>query len=291
MNAPRLSIVSVTFKAAAPAIAMLESAHDDGWMRSDGGPNAAGEVIVVDSGSGDGTAEALARRFPGLALIASPENIGFGRGSNLGAARARGEFLAFVNPDVVLPRGVLGALAAHLLEHPRAAIAGPAIRDAGGGRSIAAQRFPSLGLEMKRQWAGLLAPLGFSDRGDREPTARGPVDWVSGACLLIRREVFFRLGGFDPQFFLYYEETDLCLRARAAGYEVHHLPDLEVVHRQGASAALAVGTREQGRLQGPFRASRRYYFRKHHGRAVATLVEWVHGSRPWLRRFTGRAAR
>jgi N-acetylglucosaminyl-diphospho-decaprenol L-rhamnosyltransferase len=291
MSRPAVSLISVTYRSAEPATEMLRSVAADGWINADGSPTSRGEIIVVDSGSGDDTVSILRSRFAALNVQASEQNVGFGRGSNLGAAAASGDFLAFVNPDVLLPPGVLASLQQYLEGRPRVAIAGPAIVDGAGRPSIATQRFPSLPLELKRQWAGLLAPLGWSDRGDRAPCARGPVDWVSGACLVIRREVFEQLGGFDPTFFLYYEETDLCRRVIAAGHEVHHLPDLSVVHDQGACAKAADGQRHHGRLEGPFRASRRHYFRKHHGRAVATAVEWVHGVRSFCQGLRPRSSR
>ena len=199
------------------------------------------EVIVVDNASTDGSAEAIAEKYPQVRLIRRTDNLGFAGGNNLAAREARGEFLLLLNPDtVVLERAIEKVVA---FARGR--------RDAGivGGRTF----FPDGSLNYTSchgrptPWSLLCMGTGISTilRGSRlfDPESLGgwerdsvrEVDAVTGCFLLIRRPLWQELGGFDEQFFMYGEETDLCLRAWKAGHRSLICPDATLIHYGGKS--------------------------------------------------------
>jgi len=199
------------------------------------------ETIVVDNASRDGSPEAIVRRHPRVHVVSSPENLGFARATNRAARLAEGEHLLLLNPDTELRAGALqGALELARL-HPEAGIV--------GGRTL----FPDGSLNPSSCWGaptlwsllchatGLASLLRRNRFFDPESLGSWPrdsvrrVDIVSGCFLLIRRELWLALGGFDEAFFMYGEDADLCLRARAAGHACMITPAAELVHHGGAS--------------------------------------------------------
>lgn len=204
------------------------------------------ETIVVDNASADGSAEAVEAEFPGARLIRNAENLGFGPGNNIGMAAARGRFLLLINSDARLVDDSILRLLEELRERPRVGVAGPRIRFEDGKVQPSAHRFGSLRLLALEELGlyKLLSPerraellLGGYWGHDREREA----DWVLGACMLVRREVFERTGGFDPAIFLYGEEEEWCYRIRAAGFGILFSPVAEVFHVGHASAHLLLG--------------------------------------------------
>jgi N-acetylglucosaminyl-diphospho-decaprenol L-rhamnosyltransferase len=190
------------------------------------------QTIVVDTGSGDGSAEMVRREFPAVD-VHEMENKGYGAGANVAFAATAAEYVLVLNADTWLQPGAVAALADYLSVHPRAALAGPRIvdDDDDGLLERTARRFPTP-LELLLQETGLHALLNWR----REPSPR-QVDWVLGAALAIRREAFASVGGFDESYFMYGEEVDLCLRLRRAEWEVHYAPVATVVHVGAASTS------------------------------------------------------
>jgi GT2 family glycosyltransferase len=180
------------------------------------------EVIVVDNASSDGSADTVEASFPDLRLIRAGENLGFGAGNNLGAARARGRYLVFLNPDTVVCGRWLRKMLDVLDEDNEAGLVTPKILMADDSRLINAcgNRIHLTGLTLCR---GLKAPSQSFNSGEE-------VDAVSGAAFAIRRTLFDELGGFDEEMFLYVEDTDLSLRARLAGWRCIYTPDSRVRH-------------------------------------------------------------
>lgn len=241
-----------------------------------------GSVIVADCGSSDGTLEQV-REHGGDTTVLALENLGFAGGCNAALTRSSADAVLFLNPDAVLSPRSLGTLVRYLDEHPHAAAVGPQLCDANGALAVSAQRFPSLAGELRRTFdrVGRLLRIGRDD----EVATSGRVDWVPGACLLVRRRALQLVGWFDRRYFLYYEEVDWCRRARAAGLEVHVVRDALVAHVGGASVSEALGTRRHDEHH---ERSRRRYFRTHHGPLEAALVELLHGLRS---RLDGRRRR
>ena len=198
-----------------------------------------GEVVVVDNGSRDGSVRAAAAADPGLVVVPSGANLGYGSAANRGAAVATGEVLLVLNPDVVVAPDAPAVLAAALAASSRRGVVGPRIDTPAGARYPSPRTFPALGDALGHAFVGLVAPRNRWSRRykrlDAEPGA-GPVDWVSGSCVAVARPCFEALGGFDEAYFMYAEDVDLCWRARRAGFEVAYEPAARVVHVQGVSA-------------------------------------------------------
>jgi GT2 family glycosyltransferase len=216
-------------------------------------------VTVVDNDSPDNSVETI--EDLGVDIVRSPRNGGFSYGCNLGAARARAPFLLFLNPDARIELDDLQALIAALEDDPKAGLVGPKVFE-GGELAYSIRRFPrnrstfAQALFLHRLW-----PLAeWSDelvRDDGAYAQGGPVDWLSGACMLIRRDLFESLGGFDERFFLYCEDMDLCRRVWNSRHSVRYVSSAMVDHVGGASSGA-------GETQPILARSRVLYVRKHY---------------------------
>jgi N-acetylglucosaminyl-diphospho-decaprenol L-rhamnosyltransferase len=205
------------------------------------------ETLVVDNASTDGSPEMVAREFPSVRLIRGVENVGFGRANNDAMAAADGETFLLLNSDAYLRDDSLARLLVTLRERPTVGVVGPRLRFPDGRLQHSAQRFSSLGRLFVEE-LGLYKVLspgrradilldGYWDHGEERS-----VDWIVGACMLVRRKVFEQTGGFDPRFFLYGEEEEWCRRIRARGWSVLFSPAAEVVHVGHASAGQLLGS-------------------------------------------------
>ncbi len=222
------------------------------------------EMLVVDNASADGSAEAVKREFPEVRVIQSGRNAGFGAANNLAMAQARGELFLLVNSDAFLRSGCTKALMDCLERHPDAAVAGPRIVRPDGSLQISCYRFPSpLRALLENLFVASLFPnhpvLGDYRRWAHD--CEREVDWVIGACMLVRRKAFEEVGGFDERFFMYAEETDWQKRMRAVGWTVWFTPAGEAVHVGGGSGTTNARFNEQ------MFVSLDAYTLKHHGRA------------------------
>lgn len=199
------------------------------------------EVTVVDNASSDRSAEALVAVDATVRLVQTGTNLGYGTAANRGLAVSACEFVLVSNPDVVVHPGALAALVAAFDADPTLAIAGPTVLEPDGSRYPSARRFPSLVDAAGHALLGDLVPQNpFTRRyrmGYLDAEAMTDVDWVSGACFLARRRALEELGGFDESYFMYAEDTDLCWRARRAGWGVVYVPVAVVTHVQGISTA------------------------------------------------------
>lgn len=212
-------------------------------------------------------------RFPDVCLICSPTNEGFAKAVNRGAAVAHGQHLLCLNSDARLFPGALAALLAIVEVRPRAGAVGARVLNPDGTLQASHAAFPTLGRELL-----ILSGLGRLLHGPAYPSHRAeevaprPADYVSGACMLVRRAAFDEVGGFDERYFLYAEEVDLCYGLRAHRWEVWYQPAAQVVHRGGASSA------ERGReREAALYRSRIRFFRKHYGdRAAARLTACIY---------------
>jgi len=243
------------------------------------------EVIVVDNASGDGSPAMVRAEFPGVVLVESGGNLGFAAGNNLGLERATGTAVLLLNPDTVCPPASLARLYRFLLGKPGAAVAGPRLVDAGGRPTISGGSFP----RTRFHWAGLVDPRGIAgiDRRTFTPARNEPsrpVEYVMGACFLMSRRGLDEVGPLDERFFMYFEETDWCRRARDAGLEVWYCAETEITHLEGRAAEQAS---RFSILQ--FQKSYRLYVAKHQGRARVLLFRLAqaaeYGMKALLRRL------
>ena len=244
-------------------------------LAADPGRRATVETIVVDQASGDGTAAWLLAEHSDVRLVALPENVGFGAGNNRGAAVAEGRWLLLLNSDAFVRPGAIDELVRFGEARPDAGAVGPRLLWPDGRLQRSCRRFPTVfRLATEYLYLRKLAPRsralnGFYCGEFAHDTARR-VDWLTGACVLVRRELYERLGGFDEAFFLYSEEVDLLYRASQLGAETWYDPAAEVVHVWGGTAARvsALVLSEQAR-------SHVRYLDKHVSRAAARRARSV----------------
>jgi len=200
-----------------------------------------GEVVVVDNASSDGSLARLAACDLDAVLVPTGRNLGYGSGANAGVRRASGEILLVCNADLTVDVDAVSRLAACLRDEPDVAIVGPTVREPDGTRYPSARSFPDLSDAIGHAVMSLVWPDNpFTRRYRRSEETfetASEADWVSGACMAIRRIAFESVSGFDPAYFMYVEDLDLCWRVHRAGWRVLHLPAAEVTHLGGASTA------------------------------------------------------
>lgn len=193
------------------------------------------QVIVVDGGSYDGCGEMLTTSFPEVEFIQSPGNIGFGRSNNLGFSKATGEALLLLNPDTELRHGAVEVLLEHLQSFPDAGLIGARLLNSDGSLQLSSvHSLPTPwnvavdSERVRRRW--------WRKNGSPQEGATLEVEAVSGACMMMRSETFQRLGGFDPSYFMYAEDMDMCFRIRRSGLGIYHATQAQVLHHGGGSS-------------------------------------------------------
>lgn len=262
---PRLSIVIVNFNG---------RGHLENCLRSLAAhpPSPAHEVVVVDNASTDDSASSVAA-FPGVRLLRLPANVGFSAGNNAGIRATTGELVLLLNNDTIVPEGAIDALVARLDAHPEAAIAGPRLVDDRGEPELSfGPMISPLGELRQKLVTGLHARgVALASRRVRRVTSREQaVDWVSGACLLVRRTIAERVGLLDERFFLYTEDVDFCASVRAAGWRVLFTPVAQIVHLRGRSRATA-----PRQMNIAYRRSQLAFYEKHHPRWAGLLRAYL----------------
>jgi GT2 family glycosyltransferase len=243
-------------------------------------PARLGRILVVDNASTDGSVDAVRRQRPDVMVVALDRNAGFAAANNVALRRATAPLVLLLNPDTAVPAGSLDALADRL-DATGAVAAGPRLVDRAGRPEVSFGPMLSPLAEVRQLWRGRLA-------ASRWPPARRvvarlvarerDVDWVSGACLLVRREAVLAAGLFDERYFMYEEDVDLCAALRARGGRILFTPHAQVIHFRGGSARLSGG------------ASRRHYDRSHLAFYEKHAPGWAPVLRAWLR-MRGRSIR
>jgi N-acetylglucosaminyl-diphospho-decaprenol L-rhamnosyltransferase len=259
---PSVAVVIVSFNARDDLVRCLDSLE-----RCVGVPF---EVVVVDNASTDGSDDAARDRGGLVQLVANPTNTGFARACNQGTAASRAARVLFLNPDAEVTAGAVEALAARLDSGRDVGAVGPLTRHQDGTIQV------STGHDLTPigEWRQRRLVRGVRRRDSRalqvaekRHTREQEVDWVSGSCLMARREALEAVGGFDEGFFLFEEDADLCRRLRAAGWRVVFTPAAEVRHRLGQSMAQAPAV---ARLA--YHESHLLYYRKHNSLAARLLL-------------------
>ena len=259
---PRLSVVIVTYNS---------RAHIDRCLGSlvEHPPATDHEIVVVDNASTDGTAGDTRQRWTGIRVVDAGANLGFARANNLGIQQTRGGLILLLNPDTIVPAGAIDRLIAALDARPDAAIAGPRLVN-GDGRaelSFGAMLTPLAELWRKALGRGgerrLRAVTTYVEWLTRRPR---DVDWVSGACMLVRRADAEAAGLMDERYFMYVEDVDFCAAVRARGRKVLFAPAAEIVHFRGQSRLAAAVATEHA-----YRRSQIAFYEKHHPRWVRAL--------------------
>lgn len=270
-------------------------------------PGRALEAVVVDNDSRDGTDAMLRDRHPEVTFVPLGRNLGFAGAMNEGLPRLRGRWVVWLNPDCEMAPGSLDLLIAHLESHPRTGAVGPTLVYPDGRPQPSAQAYPGLarfvyhflGLRALARVPGVarvarrLLPGGMvrSYLEALEPaTAPRTVDWISGACIVVRREASDRVGMLDDGYFMYCEDLDWCHRLRDTGWDIQHVPGARVVHHVGGSGPGNPVT------QYHYYASLLRYFRRYRARGYAwarpalTILFALRGTGRELARLAGGRA-
>ncbi len=251
---PSIAAVLVTYESAADLPSCLESL-------AKAAPPSGVEVVVVDNASRDDSAEVA--RALGVKVIENPTNQGYARAVNAGVAATAGQWLLVLNPDTRLAPESLSRLLATAQTDPRIGCLGPDLHNPDGTEYPTGRRFPSLVVGALHALLGPVWPGNPATRryhmaeADRSVPLR--VDWVSGSCMLLRRDAFEAVDGFDGGYFMYFEDMDLCLRLARAGWRVVFDPGAEVVHVGGNSTRKA----PYRKVINHHRSTLRFYFRRY----------------------------
>jgi N-acetylglucosaminyl-diphospho-decaprenol L-rhamnosyltransferase len=275
-----IAVVIVTYKCAALTIESLRSVAAE--------RSAAGflvRAVVVDNASGDASSIAEAIEANGwrswVTLVAAAKNGGFAYGNNLGIARACEEqvpsYIYLLNPDAQVRHGAIESLARFLESHPEVGIAGSSFENFDGSDWPIAFKFPTLMSEMLQGMEmGPLTRLFKRWTVAQQMTkAPQPIDWICGASMLIRPVVLESIGRMDENYFLYFEETDFCYRAKKAGFATWYVPESRVMHIRGQSTTVTDETKGPRRLPSYWFESRRRYFAMTYGVGHAIGIDLV----------------
>jgi GT2 family glycosyltransferase len=235
------------------------------------------EVIVSDNGSTDGSIEFIRGSYPQVHVIENGRNLRFAKANNVGIRASRGEYVLILNPDTIIHDGTLDRMIGFADEHPQVGAFGCRVLNADGSYQASASPFTSFKGEwisaLYLRWLGRVNGWFTSDRypGWRGTTQR-QVDWLAGCFMLVRGDVLKSIGGFDEQFFYYYEDVDLCRRIWQAGYPIVYVPDATITHLGGQST-----TGRFARL--PFaldsQVTRYLYYYKYYGRSGVRRARWI----------------
>jgi GT2 family glycosyltransferase len=256
-----LSAVVVNYNSAGHLVDCVRS------LRADG----ADEIIVVDNASTDGSRDALAGADPDAVWLPTGRNLGFGSAANRGAAAATHDLVAIMNPDAVVEPGALKALVDVLDRERAVAVVGPRVENPDGSWYPSARTFPSLRDALGHAFLHYVSPDNrFSRRYkllDWDHDTARDVDWVSGTFMLVRRDAFDLVGGFDEGYFMYVEDVDLCWRLGHAGWRIRYEPAGRVIHAIGGSSEAA----PYRMVVAHHRSLYRYCTKTYHGAARALL--------------------
>lgn len=263
-----VSIIIVSYNTCAILLDCLASIYQ--WL-----PSRISEIIVIDNASTDGSAEAVAQRFPGVRLVRNTENAGFAKANNQGIQQATGQYLLLLNPDTLFIEDTITPLLAFMEQRTEAGMAGCKILHRNG--SLQPSYFPLPNL-VNVLWTALfldrLAPLNHVNGKwvlQHQPAASPfRVQRLLGAFLFVRREVFKKIGGFDEGFFLFSEEEDLCYRALQQGWMIYYFPQTPIIHLGGQSAP-----KTDPRAVVYANESKVRFFRKHHGKLTQLLFRII----------------
>ncbi|MEM7033161.1 MAG: glycosyltransferase family 2 protein [Chloroflexota bacterium] len=250
------------------------------------------EVVVVDSASHDGSVAMVRDNFPQVKMIDSTENLGYARGNNVGVQAATGDIIFLLNPDTKLRPDTLAHLLKYLQEHPKVAAIGPKMLYGDGTAQSSRRRFPTIASlfwesTLLEQWFPQNKTAQFYKFVDQPDTVAMPVDWLVGAALFIRREIWDSVGPLDEAMFMYFEETDWCHRCVQLGWQIHYVPQAVLTHYEGQSSQQVVADRTIR-----FQRSKIRYAAKWIGPQVAWLVrlfllatfayQWLEETAKWV---------
>lgn len=238
----------------------LESLY--GSLYGEGRPDTEIEAIYVDNCSTDGSVEWLRANYPQVKMIKNSKPLGFGENNNKGVMASKGDYIAIINPDIILKKGSLDKLCQHLVGHPEIGIIAPQLLNPDYSIQYSVRSFLSPKLTFYR-----FITRGKDDSNNKEMREylckdldfekSQPVDWAMGAALIMSRQTYAQLGGFDQNFFLYIEDEDICLRSWKLNKPVWYLPESKMIHNHQRSST------KMGKKTIMHMKSILYFLRKH----------------------------
>ena len=223
------------------------------------------EIIVVDNHSGDQSLATLKTQFPQIKTYQNSKNLGFAQAANQGIIESTGEYVLLLNPDTEVASASLRKMVEFLNSSRKVGILGCQIQNPSGDRQYSGRSFPSFSTAFSNNQSFLNRLIPHNPwsrkymRKDLPLDQPGEVDWVSGSCMLIRREVFWKVGYFDPRFFMFVEDVDFCKRTKGAGWKVVYYPLVTIFHRNGRSVR-----QKKIKMLAEHHKSMYYYFTKHY---------------------------
>jgi GT2 family glycosyltransferase len=267
VTARQLDIIIFSFNARGDLERCLHSLHASP-------PALPHDIFVVDNGSGDGSVDAVRAGWPRVRAIEMGRNAGFAAANNAGIRAGRGELILLLNSDTIVPPGSIDTLAQRLLRDPTVVAAGPRLVDGEGRAEWSFGPMLTPAVEVRRLIAGALyarrVPV-VTPLIERRTRRESYPDWITGACLLVRRHAAERAGLLDERYFMYEEDVDFCAALREQGGRILFTPDAEVVHLRGRSARSAPA------------ATRLAYHRSHAAFYAKHDPRWVPWLRVWMR--------
>lgn len=267
MSAPVLSVVVLSWNTKDITLACLRALQQDQVRHSR-------EVVVIDNGSKDGSADAIAAAHPWVRLIRNAENRGYAGGHNQGAREAKGQFLCTLNSDTEVESGALDSLVDFLMREPSYGAVSPMLVNPDGSVQKACMRFPGLLTALCFDtWIGKFWPGSVVERRyymrDFDHLHSRDVDQPPGAVFVIRRQEYLDLGGLDENLFLFFNDVDLCRRLWRMRRRIHYLAQARVMHHGGAS------TKGYGDFVVIWHRNRLAYYRKHYGPLVMPYMRAI----------------
>ena len=236
------------------------------------------DIMVVDNASADGSVEMLRSEFPGVRVFALENNRGFSTANNIALREARGRYCMILNSDTEIVAGALERMCDYMDANPEVGVLGPQLLNTDGSIQLSCRRFPSYRTALFHRYS-LLTRLFPRNRysaqylmTDAGHSRTMDVDWVSGACLLARREALDRAGLLDEGFFMYAEDVDWCYRIKQAGWRVVYLPDAQVRHHIGCSTRSLPFRMTYARHRSMWRFYRKHYSK---GLLIVDLATWL----------------
>jgi len=222
------------------------------------------EIVVVDNASSDDSVPMLRHEFPTARVIENDRNVGFSRANNQGILASQGHYILLLNSDTIVPQNALNRLVEFMEQHPDVGACGPRlIRPDGKPQEFAFGNDPTLSYLLRRGTCRLFLRRALHDWNTDQIQA---VDWVSGACLLVRRQVIDQVGLLDENIFMYFEDNDWCLRMRSSGWRVYYNPTVSVIHIGGQSLA------QNPVAHRAYYRSLDYFYAKHYGTCAQLLL-------------------
>lgn len=234
------------------------------------------EIIIADNGSTDGSVEMVRNEFPSVIVVETGGNIGYGRANNRGLRDATGRYYFVLNSDTEVEPGAFRAMIAFMDSHPKVGLIGAQLILPDGSTQASCANDPTIeSIFWEQTYLDKLIPRGkrtgaYTIR-DWDYNEVREVQQVCGACFFVRAEAFRQIEGFDPAYFMYFEDTDFCVRLRRAGWPIYFVPEARILHHLGASSG--TDWRVRAKMISAYNQSRFYFFSREEGTARGLLVK------------------